>query len=128
METERVLGIAYPFGKQGNASFDYTYDTFQNERSKLINLLRTKESERPLNPLFGLGLDKFLFEPITEELRMRIEDQIRKKIDVWLPLVLINSMTININPVYDRNTIEIVINFSVKSVPEYYDVINLKYN
>ena len=113
MDDNTVLGISYPLGKQTKASFDYTYDTVSNERSKLITFLRTKEYERPMNPLYGLGLDKYLFEQNTVELQMRIEDEIRKKLAAWLPLIIINNLEINIESQYDRNSIEIVISFGL---------------
>lgn len=127
MENDSPLGISYPLGYQNKASFVYTHDTISNERAKLINFLRTVEYERVMNPLFGLGLEKYIFEQNTVELRMRIEDQIRKKIAAWLPKITINNLEINISSNYDRNSIEVIINFGIKNIPEYEETISLRY-
>jgi phage baseplate assembly protein W len=62
-------------------------------QQNLTNLLLTIPGERVMDPLFGVGLPKFLFEqnnPITyAETRSKIQQQVRK----YLPFVRIDNVT-----------------------------------
>ena len=59
----------------------------------LKNLLLTLPGERIMDPTFGVGLSKFLFEqndPITyAEIQAKIQQQVQK----YLPFVIINNIT-----------------------------------
>ena len=80
MGTIKGLGIDYPIGKGNTGFFKQTFETFTNVKSKINVLLRTMEKERPFNQDFGIGLHRYLFEPLTRELNIILEDKIRDKV------------------------------------------------
>ena len=55
------IGVGLPFNN-GEGVFNSTLTTEEQIRANLINYVLTDPVERPFNPLFGLGIGKFLFE------------------------------------------------------------------
>jgi len=121
------LGMNYPIQNGQQGYFEQTFESLENEKVKLRNLMNTIEGERYMQPSFGLGLHKYLFEQITPELSKKIENEIRRKIDFWLPNLLINNLYIDITTGVDKNTINIEIDFSLKNNPNDYDVVSFIY-
>ncbi len=60
-----AVGVDIPFS--GPAVFISNYQTKDAIKNNLINFFLTNPGERPLNPLFGGGLQEFIFEQITED-------------------------------------------------------------
>lgn len=123
----KALGIKYPIDKGQQGYFEQTYDTFTNEKVKLQNLMKTIEGERYYQPTFGLGLHKYLFEPITSDIKKKIELEIKNKISYWLPNLVINALYVDVFTDVDRNIINVEIDFSLKGNTSDYDVISFIY-
>jgi phage baseplate assembly protein W len=80
-QNEQVaIGVTLPF--DGAAVFNPSYTTKVQIKSNLLNLLMTNPGERFMNPSFGVGVRKFLFENIIDrdELRAKISDGVAKYI------------------------------------------------
>ena len=116
MKNTKPIGINYPMTVSGG-HFDQTYYSIDNERVKLIALMRTIEGERFMQPTFGLNLYPYLFEQINSLLSSKIEEEIRKKVSFWLPNVVILSMNIDITSGVDQNQIIVNIDYGLKSNP-----------
>ena len=56
--------------------FNSTFSTKDQIKSNLINLLLTYKGERVENPEFGADLPRLLFESISDETYIKIQDQI----------------------------------------------------
>ena len=119
----KPIGMNYPIIDGNTGYFEQTYDSFSNERVKLINLMETMEGERPMNPLFGIGLHKYLFEPLDNALKTKIENEITKKITFWLPLVVILDLVVDILSNGDKNTINVSLKYTIQNYENYYDII-----
>jgi len=115
----KAINIDYPIGKGNTGFFKQTFDTLSAVKSKINILLRTMEGERPFNPNFGLGMHKYLFEPLTLELNSLIEGKIRDKIEQYIPEVEIVDLEINsdFNNNIDHNELIIKISFALKTNP-----------
>jgi len=115
----KAINIDYPIGKGNTGFFKQTFDTLSAVKSKINVLLRTMEGERPFNPNFGLGMHKYLFEPLTLELNSLIEGKIRDKIEQYIPEVEIVDLEINsdFNNNIDHNELIIKISFALKTNP-----------
>ena len=60
-QNEQVaIGVTLPF--DGTAVFNPSYATKVQIKSNLLNLILTNPGERFMNPKFGIGIRKFLFE------------------------------------------------------------------
>ena len=117
------IDMNYPIMKGNMGYFDQTFDSFDSERNKLINLMSTREGERIMQPTFGLGIEKYLFEQITDDLNAILRSEIRGKVGFWLPNILINDLVVDTATGVDRNKVTISINFSLKANPTDYDIV-----
>ena len=121
------LGMSYPIQDGQQGYFEQTYDTLQNEKVKLINLINTIEGERFMQPSLGLAIRKYLFEQITPDISKKIENDIRRKVSFWLPNLILNNVYIDIATDVDRNTIDIELDFSLVQNPQAYDVVSFTF-
>tara|TARA_R100001377_G_scaffold1874_1_gene1366 strand:- start:446 stop:859 length:414 start_codon:yes stop_codon:yes gene_type:complete len=100
-----AVGVTFPFN--GDAVFNSSYTTQEQIKSNLINVLLTEPGERVMEPNFGVGLKKLLFEnQIKEdELESRIKDQVA----FYSPQVDITNLIIQLIP--DTHTLYIRITY-----------------
>jgi phage baseplate assembly protein W len=123
----RPLGMEYPISKGQQGYFEQTFDSRANEKVKLKNLMRTIEGERYMQPSFGLAIYKYLFQQITPDLKFKIENDIRKKIQFWLPNLIINNLYVDIASNVDKNRVNVEIDFSLVNNPQDYDVVTFTF-
>ena len=121
-DTNIKVGIDLPIrrgdGKDGY--FASTSTTIEAVKNNIRNLLLTQRGERLMQPSLGLNLRKFLFEPIRQEDQVAIQEEIIETISFWLPFVVINKINVSSfddNETYDKNTITVSIDFSIKQDP-----------
>tara|TARA_R110000751_G_scaffold153255_11_gene258382 strand:- start:1695 stop:2090 length:396 start_codon:yes stop_codon:yes gene_type:complete len=93
----------------------YAEEVKQNFR----NLLLTSPGERIMNPDFGVGLRRYLFEPRSHssgQIRQRIESQVRK----YMPFIKINKLLFDNNKtpdtLQDSQMLSILIEYDVPSL------------
>lgn len=123
----KALGINYPIAKGNQGYFESVYETFANERIKLINLMNTIEGERYMQPEFGLGIHKYLFEPITTDLKMKLQREIENKIGFWIPNLNIDELEVNIIENVDKNQVDITLRVSLVGDPLQYDTVTFTF-
>lgn len=112
-----AIGITLPI-QIGNTAFNQSFTTDVQARSNLMNLLRTEKGERIMQPEFGSGLQKVLFEQnddyISDTITTVIEDEVGK----WLPYITIDNIDIqNDNNQRDTNQLSISVVFKVMNKP-----------
>jgi phage baseplate assembly protein W len=107
LDKNRAIGVSIPFNAGG--VFNQTYSTKDQIKSNLINLLLTYKGERIENPEFGADLLRLLFEPLTENLYPRIQNQIISSVRIYIPEITI--LNIEITPNIDYNTVNITIDY-----------------
>ena len=105
--------------------FENNQTILQVVQQNLKMLLLTSPGERVMDPNFGVGMRRFLFEQFTDETRISIENDIVDTFRLFLPFVEIkdlviemeetdsigkNKLTISVlfNIVRDPNTLESV--------------------
>ena len=77
-----AIGISLPI-QITNTAFEQTFQTSEQVKSNIKNLLLTKKGERILQPEFGSGLQSLLFEPNVDDFESRIEDTINESLEQW---------------------------------------------
>ncbi len=102
-----TIGVSLPFNAAG--VFNKTYSTKDQIKSNLINLLLTDPGERIMNPLFGAGLRRSLFENINDPNSELIQDQIITAVNTFVPEVVLTEIIIE--PLTDENTLNITIKY-----------------
>ena len=113
LQKNTAIGISLPF--DGNfGPFNSTYNTQEQIKSNLINLLLTSKGERVFNSEFGSDLKRVIFEAASEDrdTRLAIQDIIVSSINTFIPEVDITSIDVVANP--DNNSITITVNYRLK--------------
>ena len=116
-DTRVSVGIDFPFGRQPNQDvyFKTTKTTVESVKNNIRLLLQTEQGERTMQPFLGMNLRQFIFEQITEDVKIQIENNIVDVFETWLPFVELKDIQISSDSVTeDRNKISINIVFSIK--------------
>jgi phage baseplate assembly protein W len=109
------VGVSIPFN--GPAVFNTTYTTSEQIKSNIINYVLTNNNERVFNPNFGANLRAQLFENVTPISVSNLENNLIRDINTLFPNVKV--LSINIQPLYDENIVNISITYSIlNNTPE----------
>ena len=108
-----AIGITLPL-QFGESTFEQSFQTKDQVKSNIKNLLLTKRGERILQPEFGSGLQSLLFEQNVDDLEGRIEDTINDSLKQWLPYVTAEEIDIeSTDELRDNNKINVSIKFRI---------------
>ena len=114
------VGIDFPFARVPNQDgyFKTTKTTVESIKNNIKLLLKTEQGERVFQPNLGMGLKRLLFEQITEDTTIQIENNIVDVFETWLPFVELKDIQTNIDSTnQDQNKININIVFGINRVP-----------
>ena len=113
------IGIDLPFRKSDGVEgyFASTSFTIDAVKQNVKQLLETRKGERFFQPNLGVDLDKFLFEQITPETMVEIQNEIVESFNFWLPFVTIRDIRVEEGGNYDigTNSINIYVEFSLNN-------------
>ena len=113
------VGLSMPLGRQpgnGDGYFASTKTTMDAVKEDVKLLLLTQQGERLFQPLLGMNIRRFLFEQITENTVVEIENDIVDTFSRWLPFVQLNDIKVDITD-QDRNKIKIDVKFNIANAP-----------
>jgi phage baseplate assembly protein W len=80
------------------------------------NILLTSKGERRLDPQFGAGLNRYLFEQLTASTVQTIKNDILHSIQTYEPRAVINSVDISAHGV--ENTLHVTVTFTTRNTTE----------
>lgn len=114
-EKDRVaIGVTLPFQRGSNGYFAQSYQTIDQIKSNIKNLLLTRRGERIMHPTFGTSLYSSLFEQNTDDLEVKVQTSIEDSISEWMPFITIEEILIDqSNNDRDRYNFNISISFKV---------------
>ncbi len=117
-DTRVSVGLEMPLGRQpnGDGYFASTKTTIDAVKEDIKMLLLTQQGERLFQPLLGMNIRRFLFEQITENTVIEIENDIVSTFSRWLPFVQLNDINIDISE-QDQNRIKINVKFNIANAP-----------
>ena len=103
------VGIEFPFGRVGGGDgyFKSTKTTVESIKNNIKLLLQTHRGERVFQPNLGMDLRSLIFEPLTEDITIQIENNIVDVFSRWLPFVDLRN--INVNRKDDLNQVNILL-------------------
>ena len=121
-DTRVKVGIDLPIrrGDDFDGFFATTSTTIEAVKNNIKNLLNTNLGERLMQPEIGMGLRNLLFEQMTEEKIITIQDQILDRFKIWLPFVEVRNIEIQTsddNTNVDTNTMIVKILFNINKDP-----------
>jgi phage baseplate assembly protein W len=95
-----------------NSGYHLISDIRTNIKQNLKMLVLTSPGERVMDPNFGVGIKRFLFEMVDNEVFSRIDSKIRDQVKIYIPYVSINRVRFQEYP--DKpNAIKLSIEYSV---------------
>ena len=121
-DTKVKIGIDLPVHRDsgGDGFFASTSTTIEAVKNNIRNLLQTEEGERFFQPNLGIGLREFLFEHITDESLIGIQDSILDKLEFWLPFVEVRDIQVlsrDDTTDIGANEVRVKILFNIKQDP-----------
>ena len=131
---ERVkIGIDLPIrrGDDLDGFFATTSTTIEAVKNNIRNLLQTEEGERFFQPNLGIGLRQLLFEHITEDNLLSVQDTILDKFELWLPFVEVRDIQVlntNDDTTIGANQLRVKIDFNIKQDPNTLDSVTLDFS
>jgi len=115
-DTRVSVGIDFPFARVPSSGDGYfkTSTTIDAIKNNIKLLLKTERGERLFQPFLGMDLKRFVFEQITEDIKIQIENDIVNVFETWLPFVNLGDIQITTD---QDNKININIIFNIKRAP-----------
>jgi phage baseplate assembly protein W len=71
-------------------------------KNSLSNLFTTMPGQKLLNPDYGLSINQFLFQPLTEDVAEEIGNRILTGIETYEPRVLVKNVNVNLDTVQSQ--------------------------
>ena len=132
-DTNIKIGIDLPIrrGDGRDGFFASTSTTIEAVKNNIRNLLQTNEGERFFQPNLGINLRILLFEQVTDDNLLSIQDAILDKFDFWLPFVEIRDIQVLSKDKDDTigvNEIRVKILFNIKQDPNTLDSVTLDFS
>ena len=116
-DTRVSVGIDFPFSlaSNGDGYFKTTKTTIESVKTNIKLLLQTNQGDRLFQPTLGMNLKQLMFEQITEETTIQIENNIVDVFARWLPFVQLQNIIVNKRD--DINQVVINIEFNISRTP-----------
>lgn len=111
-----AYGITLPVRRGKDGYFEQAFQSFDQARANLLNLLLTKKGERVMQPDFGTGLESILFEQMDGDFEEQLRDTITDSVNYWLPYITIEEIGVEMtDEMKDRHRANMSIKFTVGS-------------
>jgi phage baseplate assembly protein W len=95
-EKDRVaIGVTLPFQRGATGYFAQSFQTIDQVKSNIKNLILTRKGERIMHPSFGTTLYESLFNQNTDDLEMEIQSSIESAIGEWMPFISIEEIGVD---------------------------------
>ena len=105
------LGVKLPLTKDSGDGYTMLKTLRQMVKQNFKMLLLTNPGERIMEPNFGVGLKRYLFNNATSNIESAINQRLSNQIATYLPIVNISNMQFDISP--DTNSLRIVIQYQI---------------
>ena len=119
LDTRVSVGLDLPVARQAGDNQGYfatTKTTMDAVKNDIKLLLMTERGERLFQPFLGMNIRRFLFEQITDDTAIEIENDIVDTFQTWLPFVELRDIDVDLGD-QNRNTIKINITFNIRNAP-----------
>ena len=110
------IGLSFPIRQDRFNDFALTKNSLEQAKHNLKNLLLTHVGERVAQPEFGSRLRELVFEQIDSDLPIKIEEEVKRAIGVWLPYINIVEV-VTLTDKEDENKIFVRLRYSTQLTP-----------
>jgi phage baseplate assembly protein W len=114
-EKDRVaIGVTLPLQRGTTGYFNQSFQTIDQIKSNLKNLLLTRKGERLMHPTFGTSLYDSLFNQNTDALELEIQSSIESSVAEWMSFISIEEILVDqSNTNRDRYSFVVSLSFRV---------------
>jgi len=111
LDPRKYVGLSFPLRGDANNDFALTKNSLEQAAHNLKNLLLTHPGERLNQPEFGSTLRAICFEQNNSELPGKVEEEIRRSVNFWLPYINIQEVSV-LTDEADASRIFVTLTFS----------------
>ena len=111
LDPRTYIGLSFPLRRDKFNDFAMTKTSLQQAKHNLKNLLLTYVGERVGQPEFGSRLRELVFEQIDDELPVKLEEEVKQAVSIWLPYINIQEVA-TLTEEGDTNKIFVTIKYS----------------
>jgi len=122
-DPDTFIGVTLPFSRGKEGWFKSSKSLSEQTKTNLKNLLLTVKGERVNQPELGCDLFNVLFEPMDDNLNIKIDTSIREAVSKWLPHVILKNVLVDLSE--NENLVNVSITFSTNIDPGATDSITL---
>ena len=109
------LSVALPLKYSSIDGFEMNKDLKSLFRQNLKMLILTDPGERVMQPDFGVGMRRYLFQNFTQSTYSEIDTRIREQVRKYIPAIRIGSINFSsADP--DNNRLQFAISFSIPNI------------
>ena len=115
------IGVKLPLRLNSADGFTMIKSIRAMAKQNFKMLMLTNPGERMMDPTFGVGLKRYLFENNHQQIREQIKQRIINQTRKYLPFIRIENISINSsdsNPELYANSIHISISYSILPLRE----------
>ena len=132
-DTNVKVGIDLPIrrGDDLDGFFATTSTTIEAVKNNIRNLLQTEEGERFFQPTLGIGLRQLLFEHVTSDNIIGIQNMILDKLEFWLSFVEVRDIQVlssNDTTDVEVNELRVKIIFNIKQDPNTLNSVSIDFS
>lgn len=109
------IAVSLPLALSDEYGYEMLTDLKSVFKQNLKTLILTEPGERVMDPSYGVGIRKFLFENFSQSLLSNIDSKIREQVRTYIPAINILQINFDTSGI-DRNTINIAILYSIPGV------------
>lgn len=106
------LGVKLPLSLDSGDGFTMIKDLKSLIKQNLKMLLLTNPGERVMEPLFGVGINQYLFENFAPNTYAVIDSKIREQVSIYMPMIAIAAVSFDDSD-EDRNKLAIRLEYSI---------------
>jgi phage baseplate assembly protein W len=111
LQPRKAVGLKLPFS--GKSVFNVNYTTEEAIKTNLIHYFLTGRGERFLNVEFGNGLQRLIFDQLTEDKVREIDATVKADLSFYFPRV--EPLSIETVGIPDNNTVQFSMRYKVKN-------------
>ena len=106
------IAVKLPVALSDTDGIGLTTTIVETLRQNLKTLVLTNPGERVMEPGFGVGLEKFLFERFTESTYASIQEAIVEQVKTYMPQIAIKNFEVSTDGV-DNSELRILIEYVI---------------
>lgn len=108
-------GVALPLTYDSGDGFTMLKRIQDVIKQNFKMLILTIPGERVMEPDFGVGLKKYLFENFSDSVYAEIDTRIRKQVSIYMPALIIQEIEFASTD-QDNNTLAIFISYRIPAI------------